>query len=91
MNYSSRGSNLFVELGVVIGVDTDGIKLGLKTVAEGIETRADWNLLKDIGCTIGQGHFMAKALAADAFIDWVPEWAPPERVRRVASRVFPPE
>jgi EAL domain-containing protein (putative c-di-GMP-specific phosphodiesterase class I) len=53
-------------------------KLGLKTVAEGIETRADWNLLKDIGCTIGQGHFMAKALAADAFIDWVPEWAPPE-------------
>jgi predicted signal transduction protein with EAL and GGDEF domain len=30
-------------------------KLGLKVVAEGVETRADWNRLKRIGCSLAQG------------------------------------
>ena len=53
-------------------------KLGLKTVAEGIETRSDWNLLKELGCTIAQGYYIAKPMSADDFLDWVPEWAAPE-------------
>ena len=53
-------------------------KLGLKTVAEGIETRSDWNLLKELGCTIAQGYYIAKPMSAADFLDWVPEWTAPE-------------
>jgi EAL domain-containing protein (putative c-di-GMP-specific phosphodiesterase class I) len=52
--------------------------LGLKTVAEGIETRSDWNLLKELGCSIAQGYFIAKPLPALQFIDWVQNWTAPE-------------
>lgn len=53
-------------------------KLGLKTVAEGVETRGDWNLLKELGCSIAQGYFIAKPMSATDFLEWVPEWAPPD-------------
>lgn len=53
-------------------------KLGLKTVAEGIETRSDWNLLKELGCSIAQGYFIAKPLPALQFIEWVQNWTAPE-------------
>jgi EAL domain-containing protein (putative c-di-GMP-specific phosphodiesterase class I)/CheY-like chemotaxis protein len=53
-------------------------KLKLKSVAEGVETRAHWNLLKSLGCDIAQGYFIAKPMEAAAFEDWSLEWAPPE-------------
>ena len=34
--------------------------LGKSVVAEGIETAAQWELLKDIGCRHGQGYFFSK-------------------------------
>jgi predicted signal transduction protein with EAL and GGDEF domain len=37
---------------------------GLKTVAEGIETRKQMNVLKDLGCDYGQGYFFAPPLDA---------------------------
>ena len=53
-------------------------KLGLKTVAEGVETYGDWRLLKELGCSIAQGYFIAKPMPAAAFLDWVPEWTAPD-------------
>ena len=53
-------------------------KLGLKVVAEGVETRADWNQLKRIGCSLAQGYFIAKPMPAAEFVDWAFEWTPPE-------------
>ena len=53
-------------------------KLGLKIVAEGVETRGDWNLLKELGCGIAQGYFIAKPMPAAGFLEWVPEWEPPD-------------
>lgn len=37
-------------------------QLHLKTVAEGVETRADWDALKDAGCDIAQGYYIAKPM-----------------------------
>ena len=51
--------------------------LKLKSVAEGVETQAHWNLLKGLGCDIAQGYFVAKPMDAKAFEDWVLEWTPP--------------
>ena len=40
--------------------------LGLRTVAEGVETEAQWNLLAELGCEYAQGYLISKpALASD--------------------------
>ncbi len=43
--------------------------VGLKVVAEGIETRAQLDMLREIGCDLGQGYYFAAPLDADA--DWL--------------------
>jgi hemerythrin-like metal-binding protein len=40
----------------------------MKTVAEGVETQEIWNKLKEQGCDIAQGYFIAKPMTADVFI-----------------------
>jgi len=53
-------------------------KLKLKAVAEGVETRAHWNLLQSLGCDVAQGYFIAKPMEAAAFRAWALEWRPPD-------------
>lgn len=53
-------------------------KLGLKAVAEGVETRAVWDLLRKLGCDVAQGYFIARPMAAAQFPDWAAEWTPPD-------------
>ncbi len=51
--------------------------LGLDVVAEGIETEADKNLLRALGCDYGQGYFFSKPQPADkaeAFIGGDVPW-----------------
>src|SRR3546814_2712120 len=37
-------------------------KLGMTTVAEGIETRAAWDCAAGLGCDVAQGYFIAEPL-----------------------------
>jgi EAL domain-containing protein (putative c-di-GMP-specific phosphodiesterase class I) len=46
-------------------------RLGLATVAEGVESLQDWWLLQEYGCNFVQGWLMAKAMPAAEVIDWV--------------------
>ncbi|OIO71090.1 MAG: diguanylate phosphodiesterase [Zetaproteobacteria bacterium CG12_big_fil_rev_8_21_14_0_65_55_1124] len=46
-------------------------KLGVKTVAEGVENRQDWDVLKEIGCDTGQGFFIAKPMNLESFLDFL--------------------
>ncbi|MBM5575692.1 EAL domain-containing protein [Deefgea sp. CFH1-16] len=39
-------------------------KLGLNVVAEGVETQAQMQILRDMGCACAQGYFYSKPLAA---------------------------
>jgi len=41
--------------------------LGLKVVAEGVETQACWDMLSDMGCDTAQGYFMSRPLDAEHF------------------------
>jgi EAL domain-containing protein (putative c-di-GMP-specific phosphodiesterase class I)/CheY-like chemotaxis protein len=49
--------------------------LSVTSVAEGVETLEDWNLLRDCGCDLAQGFFIAKPMSADEFPNWVRNWA----------------
>jgi len=53
-------------------------RLHLKTVAEGVETLADWTLLRDLGCGAGQGYFIAKPLPPGDLLRWAEAWRAPE-------------
>jgi EAL domain-containing protein (putative c-di-GMP-specific phosphodiesterase class I) len=48
----------------VIGL---GRILGLRVVAEGIETRAQWDRLRNLGCGLGQGFHISHPLSGEAF------------------------
>ncbi|MCQ8118769.1 EAL domain-containing protein [Methylomonas rosea] len=42
-------------------------KLGIKVIAEGVETENQRKLLEQIGCDYGQGYFWSKPVAAEEF------------------------
>ncbi|MCE7913759.1 MAG: EAL domain-containing protein [Nitrosomonas sp. PRO4] len=42
-------------------------RLGMKVIAEGVETNSQKQLLKAMGCDYGQGYFFSKPLPADRF------------------------
>ncbi|UYO73516.1 EAL domain-containing protein [Halomonas qinghailakensis] len=50
--------------------------VGCDVVAEGIETSAQADYLRSIGCEAAQGYYYARPLTADAFFTWCTEWAP---------------
>ncbi len=43
-----------------------GETLALRTIAEGIELREQWQGLRTLGCQLGQGYYFARPLTADA-------------------------
>jgi EAL domain-containing protein (putative c-di-GMP-specific phosphodiesterase class I) len=45
-------------------------KLNLKVVAEGMETREDWQLLRDLECGEAQGYFGAMPMPGEALLSW---------------------
>ena len=46
-------------------------RLGLKVVAEGVETQDAYDLLRTIGCDAAQGFLLARPLAASALTKWI--------------------
>jgi EAL domain-containing protein (putative c-di-GMP-specific phosphodiesterase class I)/CheY-like chemotaxis protein len=48
--------------------------LNLKTVAEGVESKADWELLKELGCDEMQGFHVARPMPGDEIEGWAKGW-----------------
>lgn len=46
-------------------------RLGIRSVAEGIETLQDWQLLRSYGCNVGQGWLIGKAMPAAELRGWL--------------------
>lgn len=63
---------------IVRAIISMGHSLGLKVVAEGVETEAQWHYLLKEGCDIGQGYYFSPPVA----IEQMPR---PERSRQAAG------
>lgn len=78
---------LKIDRGFVHGAHADGARraileaslamaqqLGIKSVAEGVEDRQDWDFLRNTGCDVMQGYFASRPVPAAEFSAWLPRW-----------------
>lgn len=49
-------------------------QLNMESVAEGVEDRADWDFLRQQGCDLAQGYFIAKPMLAEDLPAWLVDW-----------------
>jgi EAL domain-containing protein (putative c-di-GMP-specific phosphodiesterase class I)/CheY-like chemotaxis protein len=46
-------------------------RLKLRSVAEGVETEAEWQLLRGLGCDAAQGYYIARPMEGSAVPAWI--------------------
>jgi EAL domain-containing protein (putative c-di-GMP-specific phosphodiesterase class I)/CheY-like chemotaxis protein len=51
-----------------------GKQLGMTVVAVGVETRQDWELVRNTGCDLAQGYFFGRPMSAQQLLDWIDDW-----------------
>jgi EAL domain-containing protein (putative c-di-GMP-specific phosphodiesterase class I) len=49
-------------------------RLKLTTVAEGVETSEDWDVVARLGCEVAQGYFIARPMPGADLADWYSTW-----------------
>lgn len=52
-----------------------GKQLGMVVVAEGVEDRDDWDLVRGTICDMAQGYFIARPMPAAELAGWIEEWS----------------
>lgn len=52
-------------------------RLKIETVAEGVETREDWDLVGSLECDYVQGFYCAKPMSNEKLIEFIETWAGP--------------
>jgi EAL domain-containing protein (putative c-di-GMP-specific phosphodiesterase class I)/CheY-like chemotaxis protein len=55
-------------------------RLHVKSVAEGVESQQDWDMLQSMGCDTAQGYFISKPLAKSAFADFMLNYIQPTQI-----------
>lgn len=66
-----------------------GRNLGLRVVAEGVETEQVCQRLDELGCEVAQGHYLSRPLPPDRIIEWMVEHGArhvPQRLPRAEPR-----
>ena len=64
-----------------------GRNLGVKVVAEGIETQQSWNMLHHLGCNLAQGYYLCRPKTASELVAWLTE----ARQQASATTVMTPQ
>jgi EAL domain-containing protein (putative c-di-GMP-specific phosphodiesterase class I)/CheY-like chemotaxis protein len=67
------GSNAI--LGAIVNSSLDlAQRIGMRTLAEGVEDSADWVFLRANKCDHAQGYFIATPMPASELTTWLPSW-----------------
>lgn len=56
---------------VVQSILSLGMSLGIEVVAEGVETKADLQTLRQLGCVSMQGYYFARPMPQHETVDWI--------------------
>ena len=51
-----------------------GRNLGLRVVAEGVETEEAWDRLAELGCDIAQGYLLTRPVPPEELTKWLALW-----------------
>jgi EAL domain-containing protein (putative c-di-GMP-specific phosphodiesterase class I) len=46
----------------------------MKSVAEGVEDRTDWDFVRSTGCDLAQGYFIARPMPPNEISGWIAVW-----------------
>lgn len=70
-----HGSSSNAILGAIVNSSLDlARRIGMRTVAEGVEDGADWAAMRLDKCDHAQGYFICKPMAPDELPGWVGSW-----------------
>jgi EAL domain-containing protein (putative c-di-GMP-specific phosphodiesterase class I)/DNA-binding NarL/FixJ family response regulator len=62
-----------IRAGLAVSLETAS-QLKVQSVAGGIRSKEEWNLLHEWGCVLGQGPFISPPLAGSAVSRWLRHW-----------------
>ena len=68
---AARDAQLKAQLQASVELARD---LNFIAVAEGVETREEWDLVNELGCDMAQGWFIAHPMPGEALADWIVAW-----------------
>ncbi len=71
MDEFSRESSSNAVMQAIVSVGTG---LGMRTVAEGVETHEQLVQLRAMGCSLAQGYLLSRPLSADGLVDLLHRW-----------------
>jgi diguanylate cyclase (GGDEF)-like protein len=71
--FVSRLSESASTVGIVRAIVDLAHALGMPAIAEGVETEAEWQALRDLGCDGAQGWHIAAPMSAEQATDWLVE------------------
>ncbi len=54
------------------------------SVAEGVQTEEDWQLVREVGCEQAQGWFIGPPMPADQLFVWQAHWQSRLRERKAS-------
>ncbi|RDI50398.1 diguanylate cyclase/phosphodiesterase [Microvirga subterranea] len=72
-------SDLMTDVGnaaIVKAVLRLGQSLGIRVIAEGVETAGQVSFLREHGCNLGQGYYFGRPMAADDVVPFIRSWMP---------------
>ena len=61
---------IFALVMFLLGTSATAQDLKLSVVGEGIETLESWRALRDLGCDMGQGYFIARPMPGEQVAEW---------------------
>ena len=72
---------------LISAFSTLATRLDMDVVAEGIETPMQRDLVRRLGCTLGQGHLFAPAMPFDTFMSWAASYTGALAARRALPAI----